>query len=220
MASSSFPVSSLPWISALLLGATAHVGWLVHSVHDHTPPTVKVVTAAAPECPTPQAERMPPVIVDEAEPHAARPMRRSRHDAAGAAGRLRAGSVVNPREAPREIPGSADAIECPSEHHCIVQRAFVDSLLEDAGQLSGQARVVPSIKDGETHGFKLYGIRDGSLPKLLGLKNGDLLTAINDTELTSIDACMSVYTKMRRTDEVELTLERKGETITKRIEIR
>ena len=202
MPPSSVPTSALPWISALLLGASAHVGWLVHALEDHDPPTVKVIAAPAAECPeveeAPSGERMPDVIVEEvAQPESPEPLN---------------------ERMPPALP--TDAIHCPSEDLCIVDSAFVDSLLQNPARLAKQARVVPSIKDGQTHGFKLYGIRRGTLPNLLGLKNGDLITGINDTKLTSIDACMSLYAKMKRASELDVHLERKGKPLTKRIEIR
>jgi type II secretory pathway component PulC len=78
---------------------------------------------------------------------------------------------------------------------------------------------MPSVKDGETRGFKFYGIRPGSLPKLLNIKNGDLITSVNGTDLKSVDGAMSLYTKLRRASNLSITIERKGETINKEITI-
>jgi len=117
------------------------------------------------------------------------------------------------------IEGAAEAINCPSDNVCIIQRAFVDSLLANPGQLAKQARVVPSQKDGKTAGYKLYGIRRDSLPKLLKLKNGDMITEVNGQSLTSVDKAMSLYTKLRRASQLEVKVVRKGKTITKEIQI-
>ena len=78
---------------------------------------------------------------------------------------------------------------------------------------------MPSQKDGKTQGYKLYGIRRGTLPKLLGLKNGDMITAINGDELTSIDKAMALYTKLRRASRLEVNIVRKGKSMTKEIQI-
>jgi len=115
------------------------------------------------------------------------------------------------------IPGAADAINCPNENLCIVERAFVESLLSNPAALAKQARIVPA-KDGEV-GFKFYGIRRGSLPKLIGLKNGDKLVAVNGEELAGIDQAMGLYTKLRRASNLSVTIERKGKTINKEIQI-
>ncbi len=119
----------------------------------------------------------------------------------------------------RAIPGAEDAINCPNDNLCIVQRSFVDQVVSNPAMLAKQARVVPSQKDGKTQGYKLYGIRRGTLPKLLGLKNGDMITSINGEELTSIDKAMALYTKLRRASQLEVNITRKGKAMTKEIQI-
>lgn len=125
-----------------------------------------------------------------------------------------------PKKSDRAIPGASDAINCPSDALCLVEREFVEKLMANPALLAKQARVVPSVKDGETVGFKFYGIRRDSLPKLLGLKNGDLLTHVNGEELTSMDKAMGLYTKLRRASNLSVTLERKGKTMNKEIQIK
>jgi general secretion pathway protein C len=128
---------------------------------------------------------------------------------------------VEPKEdAPKDdraIPGAEDAINCPNENLCTVERAFVESLISNPMALAKQARIVPA-KDGEV-GFKFYGIRRGSLPKLLGLKNGDKLVAVNGEDLVGIDQAMGLYGKLRRASNLQVTIERKGKTINKEIQI-
>ncbi len=117
------------------------------------------------------------------------------------------------------LPGAEDAIKCDSENSCTVDRAWLEGVLSNPASLAKQARVMPSVKDGETRGFKFYGIRPGSLPKLLNIKNGDLITSVNGTELKSMDGAMSLYAKLRRASNLSITIERKGETITKEVTI-
>ena len=89
----------------------------------------------------------------------------------------------------------------------------------DPALLAKQARIVPKQKDDEVLGYKLYGIRRGSLPKLLGLKNGDMITAVNGEELKGMDKAMALYTKLRRASNLSVSIERKGQTINKEIQI-
>lgn len=119
----------------------------------------------------------------------------------------------------RSIPGAEEAINCPTEETCTVERAFVEQLMANPALLAKQARIVPKQKDDEILGYKLYGIRRGSLPKLLGLKNGDMITAVNGEELKSMDKAMALYTKLRRASNLSVSIERKGKTITKEIQI-
>ena len=72
------------------------------------------------------------------------------------------------------------------------------------------ARVVPSLRDGETAGFKLYGIRAGSIPKPLGFHNGDLLETPDGEGLDSVDQAITLYSTFRGATTLELGLVRKG----------
>jgi type II secretion system protein C len=117
------------------------------------------------------------------------------------------------------IEGAENAIKCESENSCTIERAWLEGVLSNPAALTRQARVMPSLKDGETRGFKFYGIKPGSLPKLLNIKNGDLITSVNGTDLKSMDGAMSLYAKLRRANNLSVTIERKGETITKEITI-
>lgn len=119
----------------------------------------------------------------------------------------------------RAIDGAEDSINCPNDNLCIVERQFVEKLMGNPALLAKQARIVPSQKNGETQGFKFYGIRRGSLPRLLGLKNGDMLTDVNGESLNSMDQAMGLVMKLRRASNVTVTLVRKGKTINKEIQI-
>lgn len=124
-----------------------------------------------------------------------------------------------PKKNDRAIEGAEEAINCPNENTCTVDRAFVEKLMANPALLAKQARIVPKQKDGEVLGYKLYGIRRGSLPKLLGLKNGDMITGVNGEELKSMDKAMALYSKLRRASNLSVSVERKGQTITKEIQI-
>jgi general secretion pathway protein C len=124
-----------------------------------------------------------------------------------------------PKKGSREIPGAREAIECKG-NACIIDRKFVEQLMKNPRLLTKQAKLVPAVKDGETRGFRVHRVRTGTLPKLLGLKNGDTLLAVNGTELDSMDQALSLYTKLRRASELSLTVERKGKVFEKQISIR
>lgn len=114
-----------------------------------------------------------------------------------------------------EIDGAKDAIDCEN-HRCSVDRAFVDKLLANPAKLTRQAKVRPRKNN---PGFKLYRIRRGSVPHLLGIRSGDVLMSVNGRELDSIDDAMGTYQKLRNASRLELTLDRRGKTVTKVLDI-
>jgi type II secretory pathway component PulC len=99
----------------------------------------------------------------------------------------------------------------PNTHE--ITRALVDKVLLNPMAVSKGARVVPAVKDGKPDGFKLYAIRPNSLYARLGLQNGDTLQSINGLALSSADAALEVYTKVRDARRLEIALVRRGSPV-------
>lgn len=87
----------------------------------------------------------------------------------------------------RPIPGAAAAIACDSATHCTIDPAFIDRLASDPSVLANEAIAVPREGNTDT-GLALDRVREGSIPALLGLRDGDLLISLNGTNLASLDA--------------------------------
>ena len=118
------------------------------------------------------------------------------------------------------IDGAEQAISCANENSCTVDRAFVEKLMANPTQLMTQARMFPVTKDGETQGFRVSGIKSGSLATMLGLKNGDVVSEINGAKLGTIDDALAMYQKLRRASHLSVTVERGGAVINKEISIK
>ncbi len=97
---------------------------------------------------------------------------------------------------------------------CTVERSLVEKLLSNTAMLATSARFVPSIKDGKPNGFKLYAIRPQSIFGRIGLQNGDTIKAINGSDMTTPDAALALYTKLRNASHLSVQVERRGETVT------
>ncbi len=115
---------------------------------------------------------------------------------------------------PLTAPGSQPAVVCAGEGRCTIARGEFERLFTDAGQLVRQARIIPSIKDGRGQGMKLYAIRNTSFPAAIGLKNGDLLTAINGLPVLDVEAALAAYSALRTADALKFSIERKGQPMT------
>lgn len=111
--------------------------------------------------------------------------------------------------AKRALPGAATAIQCPSRGHCTIDRNWFASQDNDA--LIRQARIVPSQRGGTIHGLKLYGIRRGSVPKLLRFRNGDLVTRVDDLALFEAAAWDTVWQRFADGGTFRVEFTRKGE---------
>jgi type II secretion system protein C len=118
------------------------------------------------------------------------------------------------------IEGADEAVDCANENSCTVDRAFVDKMLANPTQLMTQAKMFPVTKDGETAGFRVSGIKTGSLATMIGLKNGDVVSEINGAKLGNIDDALAMYQKLRRASHLSVTVERAGAVISKEISIK
>lgn len=95
-----------------------------------------------------------------------------------------------------------------------IDRSVVDKVLSNPAAVGRGARIVPSIKNGKPNGFKLYAIRPSSVYSKIGLMNGDTLHAVNGFELTTPDKALEVYTKVRESSSLSVTITRRGKPVT------
>jgi membrane-associated protease RseP (regulator of RpoE activity) len=102
---------------------------------------------------------------------------------------------------------------------CEMRRATAEVLLKSPDMFARQARVVPALRGGETKGFKLFAIRPGTLPHLLGFANGDLITSANGRELSNPTSAIDAYQSFRESATLSITLERNGSPMTLEIEL-
>jgi len=123
------------------------------------------------------------------------------------------------RRRPWELEGARDAVEC-NGWTCTVERSFIESLTRNPAQLASQARVRPYARDG-LRGFRFSRVRTGTLPQLLGLRSGDVVTEVNGRHLETMDAALAMASRLRTSSHLSigLTRNRGGERLPLRLEI-
>ena len=94
-----------------------------------------------------------------------------------------------------------------------IDRSLVDKVLANPTAVARGARVVPSVKNGQPNGFKLYAIRPSSVYSKIGLMNGDTIHAVNGFELTSLDKGLEVYTKVKESTSLSVSITRRGKPL-------
>jgi len=105
-----------------------------------------------------------------------------------------------------ELEGAADAIKCTGMS-CTVERKFVQQILANPAMLATQGAARPYSRDGLS-GFRLSRVRKGTVPRMLGLRTGDLITGINGQPLDSLDGAMKLYAKMRNASHLTVDMVR------------
>jgi general secretion pathway protein C len=124
-----------------------------------------------------------------------------------------------PKKGKNELDGARDAISCKGLS-CTVDRAFVNKLVASPAMLMKQGRAMPYSRTG-LKGFRLSGVFKGTLPNLLGLKTGDVITSINGQSLESIDGATQMYMSLRTASalSVEFTRSKGGERQENKLEV-
>jgi len=112
------------------------------------------------------------------------------------------------------------AVKKSDDAHYVLDRKLWERILSDNTTLMTQARIVPNLKDGRAHGFKLFAIRPGSVYARLGIVNGDTVLALNGYDMSSPEKALEVYSKLRTAKELVVELDRKGSPLTIHYEVR
>lgn len=85
-----------------------------------------------------------------------------------------------------------------------------EQILQDPSQAANYLRVQPAAQDGAMRGYRIYPGRDRTLFNAAGLRPGDLVTAINGTELNDATKALQMLTELSTASSVSLTVERGG----------
>ena len=92
-----------------------------------------------------------------------------------------------------------------------IDRSMLDEQLQDLSKLGTQARVVPNYRNGKYEGFKLVGVRPGSLYRAIGVRSGDVIKSINGSAIDSPNKALDLFEKLKNSSHIDLDIERRGQ---------
>jgi len=95
-----------------------------------------------------------------------------------------------------------------------IDRSMLDKQLADLPTLQSQARVVPHYKDNQYQGFKLVGVRPGSLYRAIGIRSGDVITAVNGNKIDSPNKALELFEQLKSSSNIQVEIERRGQAKT------
>jgi hypothetical protein len=125
-----------------------------------------------------------------------------------------AGDRSEPAAAADTAPGSLghDAIRQVGEHHYQIRRDAWEAI--GAAASGERLRLVPTWKDGDWIGLKVFVIQPGSLADRLGLENGDTLRSIDGRAILSPEDVFAAYQHAKDEREITVRLLRRGTDLT------
>lgn len=93
-------------------------------------------------------------------------------------------------------------------------KQFRDRFLnEKLGETLRSAKATPVVENGGIVGWKMSRIKRGSIFKLIGLQEGDIIEVINGTKLTDASKAVTFLNTLREEDHIELKVRRKGKSV-------
>ena len=131
-------------------------------------------------------------------------------------------NAATSRAAQRAEPDFAQSVEMIDATHYRIRLRPLKEFFAAPNALADQGRFVPAVKDGRAHGYMIYAIQPGRLLSLLGMKNGDKLTAISGQPIGDRDRFATALQSglgLANIGTTTYTIERRGEVLTLTFEI-
>ncbi len=119
-------------------------------------------------------------------------------------GKTAAAAPVAPGETEAE-PATDD-----SQTEFAVAESELNDALSNLPLLLSHARAVPYFRNGQSIGMRLFAIRSGSLYEKLGLKNGDIITSVNDNSLSDPTQALRLFEQLKSERSITVKMERNG----------
>jgi len=123
---------------------------------------------------------------------------------------LRPPFIRNPMLRSGRPAAKADGVRRIAPDKYLVDRSTINSDMQNMSQLLTQVRALPVIQNGTTNGFRLSEIQPGSLFDQIGLRDGDVLTAISGQQLNDPARAMQMLSTVQTRSAVSVNLLRNG----------
>jgi len=104
-------------------------------------------------------------------------------------------------------------IKRTGEHRYDVSRSTIESMLGKLDSARAPARLEPDLRDGQAVGVRLRDVRaDGPFAKI-GLRDGDVVSAVNGLATNVPQNALAIYASLRSDTHLSVVLERDGRPI-------
>jgi len=126
------------------------------------------------------------------------------------AGRKECLELAPPKQASSPLMVSTTGGSEPSSEisgNIVLEEKYVsDELGAGFEKILTKGRLIPHNKNGQMVGFKLIGVKSKSLFKKMGLKNGDIITQVNDISMKQPDQGFALYQAFQDERDIRVSL--------------
>lgn len=101
-----------------------------------------------------------------------------------------------------------------------VKEDQIEKAMESLSDLMSQATFRPHLEDGQPAGISITGIKPNAVFRKLRLRNGDVITGVNDQSIASVEDAMKVFGTLSTDAPIQVKIKRRGreETLEYKIE--
>ena len=121
-----------------------------------------------------------------------------------------------PKKGNSKLDKLRDGITKKGENNYAIKRDTIKEVIKNPRLLRDGTKPVPNYVGGKPNGFKLVGMKEGSIYYDLGIRPGDIITGINGKKLSSPNVALEFYQKFNSgsLNNVKLDVERGGSPTT------
>lgn len=105
-------------------------------------------------------------------------------------------------------PEESDFVTVVGRDKMRIDREKLRQRVSDLNQLFEELMVMPYIEKGRIHGFKIVNLKERSILGKVGLKEGDLVRAVNGMTLEGIQKTYEIYDKVKNEPSIWLEIQR------------
>jgi general secretion pathway protein C len=100
-----------------------------------------------------------------------------------------------------------------SDNSFTVDRSTLQKALDNPKALQDGARVLPNYSGGKIDGFRVSGLKPGSIFSELGVQSGDVIKSVNGKPLNGPNEALKLYQQLGSVGGVNITVERGGKPV-------
>jgi general secretion pathway protein C len=101
-----------------------------------------------------------------------------------------------------------------------LRRSYIEQSMTDMASLMTQVQIRPHVEDGVPSGLALSSIQPNSIFRRMGLRNGDVITGVDGTEIASVDDALRLVDNLKSASNLSVQIKRRGQDRTIEYSIR
>jgi len=92
-----------------------------------------------------------------------------------------------------------------------LRRSYIEQSMQDMASLMTQVQIQPHMEDGVPAGLALSSIKPNSIFRRMGLRNGDVITGVDGSAISTVDDALKMVDSLRSASNLTVQLKRRGQ---------